>query len=211
MTERIAIDRRGLMLVLSSPSGAGKTTLTRRLLEMDPRLSLSISVTTRTPRNGEVDGRDYHFTTPEQFARMVAEDGFLEHASVFGRQYGTPRRPVEEALAQGRDVVFDIDWQGTQQLKERARDDVASIFVLPPSREALEKRLTTRAQDSAETVKSRMATADAEISHWAEYDYVIVNDSLDQAFAEVQMILVAERLKRARQPGLSRFVAKLAK
>lgn len=209
MSGRITIDRRGLMLVLSSPSGAGKTTLTRRLLEMDTRLVLSISATTRAPRPGEVEGQDYFFVTPEDFSRMVAEDGFLEHASVFGRHYGTPRRPVEQALAQGRDVVFDIDWQGTQQLKERARDDVVSIFVLPPSREALEKRLSTRAQDSAETIKARMATADAELSHWAEYDYVIVNDSLDHAFAEVQMILAAERLKRTRQSGLSRFVSNL--
>lgn len=211
MNGRITIERRGLMLVLSSPSGAGKTTLTRRLLEMDPRLTLSISATTRAARPGEVDGQDYFFVSPEHFSKMVAEEGFLEHANVFGRQYGTPRRPVEEALAQGRDVVFDIDWQGTQQLKERARDDVVSIFVLPPSREALEKRLATRAQDSAETIKARMATADAELSHWAEYDYVIINDSLDHAFAEVQMILAAERLKRTRQSGLSRFVAKLTK
>ena len=203
------IPRRGLMLVLSSPSGAGKTTLSRRLLEADGNIRLSVSATTRAMRPGEVHGKDYHFITAEEFAQWVADGKFLEHAHVFGNRYGTPSHLVNDALAAGRDVLFDIDWQGTQQLKEKMRDDLVSIFILPPSHEELERRLRTRAQDSEETVQKRMAKAADEISHWAEYDYVIVNTDLDKALADVQAILNAERLKRSRQTGISTFVNRL--
>jgi guanylate kinase len=204
--KRDAIARRGLMLVLSSPSGAGKTTLSRRLLEADPLVELSISVTTRKQRPGEVDGRDYHFIDAARFDAMVKQGGLLEWAQVFGHRYGTPRAPVEAALARGRDVLFDIDWQGTQQLREKAARDLASIFVLPPSIPDLERRLRTRAQDSDEVIHARMAKAADEMSHWAEYDYVVINSYVDHAFADVQAILAAERLKRERQVGLSAFV-----
>jgi len=200
------IARRGLMLVLSSPSGAGKTTLSRRLLAEDDGVALSISVTTRKMRPGEKDGRDYHFIDQRRFDELVDEDELLEYAEVFGNCYGTPRKPVMEALAQGRDVLFDIDWQGTQQLREKARGDLVSVFILPPSIPELEKRLRARAQDDYETILRRMAKASDEMSHWAEYDYVVLNRDLDQAFAEVKAILAAERLKRERQPGLSDFV-----
>jgi guanylate kinase len=200
-----AIARRGLMLVLSSPSGAGKTTLSRMLLD-DPAVTLSISVTTRPQRPGETDGVHYHFVDRVRFDAMVRNGELLEWAEVHGNRYGTPRAPVEQALAAGRDVLFDIDWQGTQQVREKAPGDLVSVFVLPPSAAELERRLHTRAQDSDDVIRSRMAKASGEMSHWAEYDYVIVNRDLDHAFAEVRAILAAERLKRVRQVGLSDFV-----
>jgi guanylate kinase len=198
--------RRGIMFVLSSPSGAGKTTLSRMLLRADRNVELSVSVTTRPKRRGEVDGRDYHFIDPGRFAAMVRSGGLLEWAEVFGHHYGTPRLPVLEALRSGRDVLFDIDWQGTQQLREKARDDLVSVFILPPSVRELERRLHRRAQDSEEIIGARMAKAAGEMSHWPEYDYVIVNTDKRLAFAEVRAILGAERLKRERQIGLSDFV-----
>jgi len=206
---KAAIARRGLMLVLSSPSGAGKTTLSRKLLEADPMVTLSVSVTTRPPRPGEVDGRDYRFISATQFEAMRRAGDLLEYAEVFGNSYGTPRAPVEEAMASGRDVLFDIDWQGTQQLREQARSDMASIFVLPPSIAELERRLRARAQDDDAVIQRRMANAADELSHWAEYDYVVINDSIDRAFSEIRTILTAERLKRERQPGLSGYVRDL--
>ena len=205
----LGVARRGLMLVLSSPSGAGKTTLSRRLLESDPAIDLSISVTTRPPRPGEIDGRDYHFIDRAQFDAMVARGELLEWAQVFGNRYGTPRGPVEKALASGRDVLFDIDWQGTQQLREKGRADLVSVFVLPPSILDLEQRLKSRAQDTPEVIRSRMAKAADEMSHWAEYDYVVINREVADAFEDVRAILGAERLKRERQPGLSAFVRSL--
>jgi guanylate kinase len=201
--------RRGLMLVLSSPSGAGKTTLSRMLLESDRSVELSVSVTTRPRRANEQDGIDYHFIDVARFRKMVENNELLESAEVFGNLYGTPRRPVEQALAAGRDVLFDIDWQGTQQLREKARSDMASIFVLPPSIRELERRLHMRALDDERVIKSRMAKAGDELSHWAEYDYVIINDDIDQALAKVRMVLSAERFKRERQTGLSAFVRRL--
>ena len=203
-----AIARRGLMLVLSSPSGAGKTTLSRMLLD-DPAVELSISVTTRPRRPSEEDGAHYHFIDHARFDAMVKNGELLEWAKVFGNRYGTPRAPVERVLAAGRDVLFDIDWQGTQQVREKARSDLVSVFVLPPSAEELERRLRARAQDSEDVIRSRMAKAAEEMSHWAEYDYVIVNRVLDHAFAELRAILAAERLKRERQTGLSAFVRRL--
>jgi guanylate kinase len=203
------IRRRGLMLVLSSPSGAGKTTISRRLLERDRTLSISVSVTTRPPRAGEVHGRDYFFIDPAAFDRMVAAGELLEHALVFGNRYGTPKAAVEQMLGAGRDVLFDIDWQGTQQLDGKARDDLVSVFVLPPSTGELERRLRSRAADSEEEVQRRMAKAADEMSHWAEYQYVIVNRDLEDSVAKVQAILTAERLKRNRQSGLSEFVRDL--
>ena len=200
------IARRGLMFVLSSPSGAGKTTLSRLLLSADPNVELSVSVTTRAKRRGEIDGRDYHFIDLARFQMMVKSGELLEWAEVFGHCYGTPRRPVEKALRAGRDVLFDIDWQGTQQLREKARDDLVSVFILPPTAKELERRLHTRAQDSHDIIRTRMAKAAGEMSHWPEYDYVIVNSDIDLAFAEVRAILAAERLQRERQIGLSAFV-----
>jgi guanylate kinase len=197
------------MLVLSSPSGAGKTTLSRMLLKADRNVELSVSVTTRAQRRGEVDGHDYHFIALAQFEKMVKTGELLEWAEVFGNYYGTPRRPVEKALRAGRDVLFDIDWQGTQQLREKARDDLVSVFVLPPTVNELERRLKRRAQDSNAVIRSRMAKAAGEMSHWPEYDYVIVNRDKANAFAEVRAILAAERLKRERQVGLSGFVRAL--
>lgn len=202
----LAVTTRGLMLVLSSPSGAGKTTLSRKLLDEDNNVMLSVSVTTRKMRPGEKNGRDYHFIDRKQFDAMVDNDELLEWAEVFDNYYGTPKKPVMDALAAGRDVLFDIDWQGTQQLRERARTDLVSVFVLPPSIPELERRLRARAQDDYETIHRRMAKAANEMSHWAEYDYVVINRDLEQAFAEVAAILAAERLKRERQPGLSDFV-----
>ncbi len=206
MTESTTIKRRGMMLVLSSPSGAGKTTLAKRLLETDRNFTMSVSVTTRAKRPAEVDGHDYHFISPATFAEKVKRDELLEHATVFGNSYGTPRAAVQAALAQGRDILFDIDWQGTQQLKEKARDDVVSIFILPPSRAELERRLLSRAQDTPEIVRQRMAKANDELSHWAEYDYVILNDDVHRAEARIAGIVEAERHKRVRQTGLSEFV-----
>ena len=203
------IKRRGLMLVLSSPSGAGKTTLSRRLLESDSKLVMSISATTRKQRPTEVDGRDYIFVEPEEFERMKAAGEFLEHARVFGNSYGTPKKRVMDALADGRDVLFDIDWQGTQQLKEKAREDLVCIFILPPSRGELERRLHTRAEDTQEVIAARMAKANNEIGHWPEYDYVIINDDVIRAHGEIELILSAERLRRTRQVGLSEFVSTL--
>ena len=206
----VEIGRRGLMLVLSSPSGAGKTTISRKLLAIErERMLLSVSVTTRKPRPGEVDGRDYHFIDGARFAAMVAKGELLEHANVFGHSYGTPRAPVAATLAAGRDVLFDIDWQGTQQLRESARSDLVSIFVLPPNMAELERRLRERAQDSEEVVQGRMAKASDEMSHWAEYDYIVVNREIDASVAQVRAILTAERLKRERQVGLGDFVREL--
>ncbi|MEI7804358.1 MAG: guanylate kinase [Hyphomicrobiales bacterium] len=206
-----SVTRRGLMLVLSSPSGAGKTTLSRRLLQDDRDIDLSISVTTRKPRPGEIDGHDYRFVDAAKFAAMVKNDELLEYAEVFGNRYGTPREPVMASLKTGRDILFDIDWQGTQQLNEKAREDVASIFVLPPSIVELERRLRMRAQDDEDVIRKRMEKVGEELSHWAEYDYVILNDALDRAFAQVRTVLTAERLKRHRQPWISSFVRGLNK
>ena len=206
---RPRVARRGLMLVLSSPSGAGKTTLSRMLLRADRRLELSVSVTTRPQRRGEIDGRDYHFIDLGRFETMVKSRQLLEWAEVFGHCYGTPRAPVENALRAGRDVLFDIDWQGTQQLREKARDDLVSVFILPPTAKELERRLQRRAQDTRAIIRTRMAKAAGEMSHWPEYDYVIVNRDKKEAFAEVRAILAAERRKRERQIGLSGFVRDL--
>jgi guanylate kinase len=203
------IARRGLMLVLSSPSGAGKTTLSRMLLKADRAVDLSVSVTTRPKRRGEIDGQDYHFIDRSRFDVMVKAGDLLEWAEVFGHRYGTPSRPVERALRDGRDVLFDIDWQGTQQLREKARDDLVSVFILPPSAKELERRLKRRAQDSKDVIGSRMAKAAGEMSHWPEYDYVVVNRDIDEAFGEVKAILAAERRKRERQIGLTEFVRSL--
>jgi guanylate kinase len=203
------ISRRGLMLVLSSPSGAGKTTISRRLLTLDQNLALSISVTTRQRRPGELHGTHYFFTDPAEFSLMANRGELLEHAKVFGNHYGTPRAAVEASLAVGRDVLFDIDWQGTQQLAEKAREDLVSIFILPPSWRELERRIHTRAQDTADEIARRMAKAADEMSHWAEYDYVIVNRDLDTSVAAVLSILSSERLRRRRQIGLSDFVKSL--
>jgi guanylate kinase len=203
------VARRGLMFVLSSPSGAGKTTLSRLLLKADRKIALSVSVTTRLKRPGEIDGRDYHFIDRAHFDAMVKKNELLEWAEVFGHCYGTPRRPVTKALQDGRDVLFDIDWQGTQQLREKARDDLVSVFILPPTAKELERRLKTRAQDTKAVIGSRMAKAGGEMSHWPEYDYVIVNRDKAEAFAEARAILAAERLKRERQIGLSDFVRSL--
>jgi guanylate kinase len=203
------IVRRGLLLVISSPSGAGKTTLSRRLLDRDPNITMSVSVTTRPPRPGEVDGRDYYFISKERFEAMRDAGELLESAEVFGNCYGTPKGPVEHSLAKGRDVLFDIDWQGTQQLAQAMQDDLVRVFILPPSVEALRDRLISRAQDPMVVVAKRMAEASREISHWAEYDYVIVNDDLETADREICAILAAERLKRKRRIGLTAFVRSL--
>ena len=200
------IERRGLLLVLSSPSGAGKTSLSRALLDADPDIALSVSVTTRKPRPGEVDGRDYWFVDTARFKAMIEAEELLEWATVFGNYYGTPRAPIEQAVAEGRDVLFDIDWQGTQQLAERMAGDLVRVFVLPPSADTLETRLRQRNQDPHEVVAKRMAEASSEISHWAEYDYVIVNADLVESSAALRAILAAERLRRERMTGLSAFV-----
>jgi len=197
------------MLVLSSPSGAGKTTLSRELLRLDGQIAMSVSVTTRPPRPGETHGTDYWFVSPEEFGLMVNRRELLEHAKVFDHWYGTPTEPVDQALAEGRDVLFDIDWQGTQQLAQNARDDLVSVFILPPSTTDLERRLKTRAQDSAAVVARRMAQAADEISHWAEYDYIVVNDDVKRCLEEVRAILIAERRRRQRQTGLLDFVKQL--
>jgi len=203
------IARRGLMLVLSSPSGAGKSTLSRRLLQSDPQVAMSVSVTTRAKRPNEVEGKDYFFVTRERFESMVKDDAFLEHATVFNHLYGTPKAAVDEILADGRDVLFDIDWQGAQQLSQKAKDDLVRVFILPPSRAELERRLSERAQDSAEVVAARMAQADNEISRWSEYDYVIINDNVAKAELQLKAIVAAERLNRQRQTGLVDFVRTL--
>ncbi|MBL6613321.1 MAG: guanylate kinase [Reyranella sp.] len=204
-----AIQRRGLMLVLSSPSGAGKTTLSRQLLDNDKQIQLSVSCTTRQKRPGERDGVDYRFVDTATFRGMIERKQFLEYAEVFGNYYGTPRAPVDEALATGRDVLFDIDWQGTQQLRDKGRADLVTVFILPPSTRDLEKRLLTRAQDTKEIVAQRMAKAADEMSHWAEYDYVVVNRDIATSLNNLKAILTAERLKRERQVGMSGFVKAL--
>lgn len=206
-----AVARRGMMLVLSSPSGAGKTTLSRMLLTEEHNITLSISVTTRARRPGEVHGRHYHFIDRKKFDQMAKAGDLLEHAEVFGNFYGTPKQPVEKALKHGRDVLFDVDWQGTKQLRKHARTDLVSVFVLPPSSGELARRLHTRAQDDKRIIRARMAKAGDEMSHWTEYDYVVVNRDLDRAFNDVRAILHAERLKRERQTGLTAFVRRLQK
>lgn len=203
------LHRRGLMFILSSPSGAGKTTLSRKLLEADSAIKLSVSVTTRPPRPGEVDGVHYTFVSNEQFDAMVAEDDFYEWAEVFGNRYGTPKGAIRAALKEGQDFLFDIDWQGTQQLYQKDQQDVVRVFILPPSIDELHRRLQGRATDSAEVIAARMERARAEISHWDGYDYVIINDDIEVCFAKVRAILEAERMKRQRQTGLIPFVREL--
>ena len=206
MATKFSVPRRGLLFVMSSPSGAGKTTLSKMLLAADKDISLSISVTTRSPRPGEQDGQDYSFISKTRFEEMVARKELLEWASVFGNLYGTPKAPVEKALLEGRDVLFDIDWQGTQQLAQAMEDDLVRLFILPPDAETLHDRLISRKQDTASVVAKRMAEAPRELSHWAEYDYVIINNDMTAAHADVMAILKAERLKRKRQVGLTEFV-----
>ena len=206
---RVPIARRGLSLVLSSPSGAGKTTLARRLLEADKNIRMSVSVTTRAPRNGEVHGVDYSFIDDTEFEKLKRGDELLEWAEVFGNFYGTPKAPVLEALQAGKDVLFDVDWQGTRQIKTQLPADMVSVFILPPDGRTLERRLKARNQDSEAAVARRMAAAAAEIAHWQEYDYVIVNADVDESFRELGCILSGERLKRERQLGLDQFVANM--
>ena len=201
--------RRGFMLVLSSPSGAGKTTLSRRVLEQNSDFVMSVSATTRAPRQGEVHGKDYYFVSPDEFEGMVQRGDFFEHATVFSHRYGSPHDPVMKALDAGKSVLFDIDWQGTQAISQRARDDLVTVFILPPSMDDLAKRLKSRAQDSAEVVAARMAKAEGEISHWSEYDYVLVNDDVDACARALQHIIESERLKRERQVWLLDFVRNL--
>lgn len=201
--------RRGLMIVLSSPSGAGKSTLTRALLKENDDMTMSVSATTRRARPGEIDGQDYYFVEKDAFSAMIEEEQFLEHAKVFDNFYGTPRGPVEAALEDGQDVIFDIDWQGAQQLTQAAADDLVKIFILPPDMRELEKRLRTRAQDSDEVIAKRMSKSEAEISHWAEYDYVVVNEDIENAMHELRAIIAAERMKRKRQLWLGPFVKSL--
>lgn len=205
------LQRRGLMFILSSPSGAGKTTISRMLLERDAEIKLSVSATTRPMREGEVDGKDYHFVSQEQFDRMVENSEFLEWATVFGNSYGTPKAQVKAGLREGQDYLFDIDWQGTQQLYQKMEVDVVRVFILPPSLEELQRRLNGRGTDSAEVIAARMERARAEISHWDGYDYVVVNDDVESCYAQVCEILHAERMRRARQTGLIGFVRELMK
>ncbi len=203
------IKRRGLLFVLSSPSGAGKTTITRALLERDSDLTVSVSVTTRAPRPGEVDGKDYHFISKEEFDRMVENKELLEHAKVFGNYYGTPLAPVEEALDKSHDIIFDIDWQGTQQLKQKLVNDLVTVFILPPSQDELERRLRSRQQDNEDTIRERMKKASDEISHYSEYDYIIINTELEKSILRAQAVLEAERCKRRRLTDLPDFVRRL--
>ena len=203
------IQRSGILFVISSPSGAGKTTLARKLIEIDNNIELSISVTTRHPRKLEKNNIDYIFVDEKSFRKMIKEDRFLEHAEVFGNKYGTLKKPIIEKLEKGRDILFDIDWQGTQELKEKESEHLVSVFVLPPSTIELEKRLLNRAQDSKEVVKKRMSEATSEMTHWAEYDYVIINDKLEKTLQKLVAIITAERLKRRRQTGLNNFVRKV--
>ncbi len=205
------MQRKGLLIILSSPSGAGKSTLAKRLMLWDPTLRFSVSATTRAPRPGEEDGREYFFRSRPEFEAMMNAGEMLEHAEVFGNFYGSPKAPVERAMAEGRDTLFDIDWQGGQQVKQAMSSNVVSIFILPPSIAELERRLRSRGQDSDEVIAGRMAKSEAEISHWAEYDYVLINNDLDQAEADLITILKAERMRRDRQPGLSDFVRGLNK
>ena len=209
MAASLSLQRRGLMFVLSSPSGAGKTTIARRLLDEDAEIAMSVSVTTRPMRPGEVDGRDYLFVDANEFRRMADAGEFLEWAEVFGHHYGTPKAQIKAGLKQGQDFLFDIDWQGTQQLYQRMETDVVRVFLLPPSIEALESRLRARGTDSDDVIDGRMARARAEISHWDGYDYVVIHDDIEACFAQVQGILRAERLSRARQTGLVDFVREL--
>ncbi len=208
-SETIELDRRGLMFIISSPSGAGKSTLSRMLLESEPELTMSVSVTTRPPRPGEVDGEHYHFVSHEEFQKLRDNNGLLEWAEVFGNFYGSPREPVEKALAEGRDVLFDVDWQGAQQISEKMGEDVVKVFILPPGADVLHERLKRRAQDPEEVIARRMSEAASEISHWPEYDYVIINDDLERAAEEIRAILRAERLKRHRRTGLHDFVREM--
>lgn len=204
------MQRSGLLIIISSPSGAGKSTLARRLMEWDPGLRFSVSATTRAPRNGEIDRQHYYFTDVETFRDMVAKGEMLEHAEVFGNFYGTPRAPVELAMAEGRDTLFDVDWQGGQQIRQSSlAPHVVSVFILPPSLAELERRLKARDQDKPEVIAGRMQKSRDEISHWAEYDYVLVNDDLDRTEADLRAILTAERLRRARRPALGPFVKAL--
>jgi len=200
------VSRRGLMLVLSSPSGAGKTTIGHRLLERDKHITLSVSATTRAPRPGEKDGKDYQFMSVEQYKELVKAEEFLEHAKVFDNYYGTPRAPVYAELAKGRDMLFDIDWQGAQQLAQNARSDLVSVFILPPTVAELQRRLTDRGADSSAVVASRMDKAGAEMSHWREYDYIVINSDLNRSVNAILSILHAERLRRDRQQGMADFV-----
>jgi len=204
------VERKGLLIILSSPSGAGKSTLSKRVLENDSEVVFSVSATTRSPRKGEVDGREYYFKTRDEFENLIENNGMLEHAEVFGNFYGSPRAPVEAAIDAGKDVLFDVDWQGGQQIRNSAlQQSVVSIFILPPSIAALRQRLIDRGQDSIEVVEKRMAQSRNEISHWAEYDYVLINDDLDRAESELRAIVAAERLRRARQTRLNGFVQRL--
>lgn len=201
-----ALNRRGLLFILSSPSGAGKTTISRMLLTADDQIQLSVSATTRPPRAGEIDGVDYHFVSHDKFTKMVEDDDFYEWAEVFGNRYGTPKGYIRKGLKEGQDFLFDIDWQGTQQLKQKDDQDVVTVFILPPSLDELRNRLESRATDSEDVIDRRMDRARNEISHWAEYDYVVINDDVDQCFVRVREILHAERMKRTRQTGLIPFV-----
>jgi len=210
MKTHTPLKRRGLMIVLSSPSGAGKSTISRALMARDSNLTMSVSATTRPARPGEVDGEDYYFVDKERFEAMVASGQMLEHARVFDNFYGTPKEPVEEALSQGRDVMFDVDWQGTQQLTENAPEDLVRVFILPPSMAELERRLYARAQDSEEVVKKRMAEAASEMSHYPEYEYIVVNTDIDESVTRVEAILAAERLKLERQIGVHDFIADIS-
>ncbi|MEO0690674.1 MAG: guanylate kinase [Pseudomonadota bacterium] len=209
VTDTDKLHRRGLLFILSSPSGAGKTTLSRMLLDADPEIKLSISATTRAPRPGEIDGVHYHFVSDARFDVMVEEDEFYEWAEVFGYRYGTPKGVIRDGLKNGQDYLFDIDWQGTQQLKQKDDQDVVTVFVLPPSLVELRRRLEARAQDTTQVIDARMERARAEISHWAEYDYVVINDNVDNCFDRVREVLEAERMRRTRQTGLIPFVREL--
>jgi guanylate kinase len=207
--QEMKLNRRGIMVVLSSPSGAGKTTLTKQILNTSRNILMSVSATTRQPRPGEVDGEDYIFLSKSKFSEMIENDEFLEYAKVFDNFYGTPRAPVETALARGFDIVFDIDWQGAQQLTQAAANDLVKIFILPPNMRELENRLRSRAQDSDDVIARRMSKSENEISHWAEYDYIIINEDISEAIEELTTIVNAERMKRPRQPWLGSFIKKL--